>query len=87
PFDVCEEGIHIYTFENRCKEDPGIRLGDETTKIFLNADSSMDDIGRELRAFLDYVAGKKPEDDFVKRLEEAIKEAKKNREWRQWFPH
>ena len=28
------------------------------------------------------LAGKKPEDDFVKRLEEAIKEAKKNREWR-----
>ena len=82
PFDIFGAGRHIYTFENRCKEEPGILLGDETTKIFLNADSSMDDISRELRAFLDYVAGKKPEDDFVKRLEEAIKEAKKNREWR-----
>ena len=44
------------------------------SKIFLNADSSMEDVSRELRAFLDYVAGKKPEDDFVKRLEEAVKE-------------
>ncbi len=52
------------------------------SKIFLNADSSMEDVSRELSAFLDYVAGKKPEDDFVKRLEEAVREAKKNREWR-----
>lgn len=26
--------------------------------------------------------GKKPDDGFVKKLEEAVKEAKKNREWR-----
>ena len=36
----------------------------------------------ELEAFLDYVAGKKPKDAYVERLEEAVKEAKKNREWR-----
>lgn len=82
PFDTFGAGKHIYTFQNICKEDHTILLGDETTKIFLNADSSMDDIGNELRAFLDYVAGKKSEDDFVKRLEEAVEEAKKNREWR-----
>ena len=41
-----------------------------------------DDVSRELKAFLDYVAGKKSEDSFVKRLEEAVKAAKKNREWR-----
>ena len=35
-----------------------------------------------LKAFLDYVAGKKPKDAYVERLEEAVKEAKKNREWR-----
>ena len=28
------------------------------------------------------MAGKKSDDDFVKKLEEAVKEAKKNREWR-----
>lgn len=35
-----------------------------------------------MKAFLDYAAGKKPDDGFVKKLEEAVKEAKKNREWR-----
>ena len=28
------------------------------------------------------MAGKRPEDDFVNRLEEAVEEARKNREWR-----
>jgi hypothetical protein len=28
------------------------------------------------------VAGQKPEDSYVEKLEEAVKEAKKNREWR-----
>lgn len=82
PFDVFEKGRHFYTFENICKEDKSLSLGDETTKIFLNADSNMDDVSKELRAFLDYVAGKKPEDTYVKKLEEAVKKARLNKEWR-----
>lgn len=73
---------HIYTFQNICKEDHKILLKDETTKIFLNAHGHMDDVSKELKAFLDYVAGKSTEDAFVKKLELAVKEAKRNREWR-----
>ncbi len=82
PFDAFGKGRHIYTFENICKEDNTISLGDGAVKIFLNADSEKNDVSRELRAFLDYVAGKKTEDSFVRKLEEAVREAKKNREWR-----
>ena len=57
-------------------------MGDEAVKIFLNAKGTLDDVSNELKAFLDYVAGKKPKDAYVERLEEAVKEAKKNREWR-----
>ena len=57
-------------------------MGDEAAKIFLNAKGTLDDVSDELKAFLDYVAGKKPKDAYVERLEEAVKEAKKNREWR-----
>ncbi len=42
----------------------------------------MEDVSSELRVFLDYVAGRKSEDDFIKKLEAAVKEARKNREWR-----
>ena len=82
PFDLYGKRRHIYTFENICKEDGSISMGDEAVKIFLNAKGTMDDVSDELKAFLDYVAGKKPKDAYVERLEEAVKEAKKNREWR-----
>lgn len=81
-FDLFDKGRHIYTFENICREDNRLFLEDGATKIFLNAAGRENDVSSELKAFLDYVAGKKSEDHFVKRLEEAIEEAKKNREWR-----
>ena len=82
PFDMFDKGRHLYTFQNICKEDHKILLKDEATKIFLNAHDYMDDVSKELKAFLDYVAGKSTEDTFVKKLELAVKEAKRNREWR-----
>ena len=42
----------------------------------------MDDTSKELRAFLDYVAGKETNDAFVEKLKEAVRQAKKNRKWR-----
>ncbi len=82
PFDFYGKGRHMYTFENICREDGRISMGDEAVKIFLNAKGTLDDVSDELTAFLDYVAGKKPKDAYVERLEEAVKEARKNREWR-----
>lgn len=81
-FDIFGRGRHIYTFENICKEDNSISMGDEATKIFLNTEGTLDDISKELKAFLDYVAGKKSEDSYVMKLEEAVRRAKRNREWR-----
>ena len=67
-FDIFGKGRHVYTFENICKEDNSIPMGDGTVKLFLNAVGVQDDISGELRAFLDYVAGKESEDSFVQRL-------------------
>lgn len=80
--DVFGKGRHQYTFENLCKEDKDISLEDGTAKILLNAAGQMDDVSQELKAFLDYINGKKSNDPYVKELEEAVSEAKKNREWR-----
>ncbi|MCI8373820.1 MAG: Rpn family recombination-promoting nuclease/putative transposase [Lachnospiraceae bacterium] len=81
-FDLFGQGRHIYTFENLCKEDTSLAMGDEATKIFLNAKGNINDVGNELKVFLDYVSGKKSNDTFVDKLEEAVQKAKKNREWR-----
>ena len=80
--DVFGKNRHIYTFENICREDPEIKLRDGAIKIFLNAKSNLNDVSSELRAFLDYLGGKKSEDEYVQKLEKAVKEAKRNRKWR-----
>ena len=80
--DVFGKNRHIYTFENICREDPGIKLRDGAIKIFLNAKGNLNDVSSELRAFLDYLGGKKSEDEYVQKLERAVREAKRNRKWR-----
>lgn len=72
----------MYTFDGNSKEDSEVNIADGATRIFLNARGTMDDVSSSLRAFLDYVAGKCGDDPFVQELEEAVTEAKKNREWR-----
>ena len=84
-FDVFGAGRHIYTFENTCKEDTTILLGDETTKIFLNTQGTMDDVSPEMKAFLKFVAGEKSEDPFVQQLDEEIRHIKANEEWRREY--
>ena len=54
-FDPFGEGRHIYTFENRCKENPALALGDETTKIFLNTKGTVPDVDEDMQEFLSYV--------------------------------
>ena len=42
--DIFGNGRHIYTFENLCLQDTTLRLNDETTKVFLNPVSDMDEV-------------------------------------------
>lgn len=81
-FDLFGEGRHIYTFENRCIQNLGLRLGDETTKIILNTKGSSNDITHELKKLLDFIDGKEPEDDFTRELDQAVQSARKNEKWR-----
>lgn len=53
-FDPFGERRHIYTFENRCAENPSLVLGDDCTKIFLNTKGNMHDVDPEMLEFLSY---------------------------------
>ena len=81
-FDGFGKARHRYTFENMCLEEKDLPLCDGTTKIFLNAKGTMNDVSPELKAFLDYVAGKKSDDGFVKEVDEEVKRVRKNTKWR-----
>ncbi len=85
PFDQYEKGRHIYTFTNKCTEEPRLEMDDGTTKIVLNASGTLDDVSDELKAFLDYVAGKTVDDEYVKRLDEAVIRARANKKWRKEY--
>ena len=80
--DLFGKGLYMYTFENICQEDSEVTLNDGAKKVFLNADGKNGTVSMELKAFLDYVAGKPSEDTFVKKLIGAVEKAKQNREWR-----
>lgn len=80
--DLFGKNRYMYTFENVCKEDSEVILNDGAKKVFLNADGKNGTVSEELKAFLDYVAGRPSEDTFVKKLKRAVEKAKKNREWR-----
>ncbi len=85
PFDEYEVGLHKYTFTNRCHQVDSLEMGDGTTKIVLNATSTADDIDGELRAFLDYVAGRAVNNEYVGKVEAAVVKARQNKEWRREY--
>ena len=84
-FDPFRLGRHIYTFRNTCDESDGLKLNDGAVTIFLNTQGKIDDISGELKAFLDFMTGKANGDPFVRELEDRMKVAKLNAEWRRIY--
>lgn len=72
----------VYTFENRCIEIPDLCLKDESTKIFLNASGNKEGLSEELRQFLNYLTGEKPEGNLATQIAEKVAQAIQHEEWR-----
>ena len=82
PFTMFDKKRHMYTFRNLCIQDDKIELDDGSTKIFLCAGGSIDDVSPDIKAFLDYIKGSSVKDDFVNEIDEYIQEIKINKEER-----
>ena len=82
-FDLFGIGRHIYTFENRCIQDPELRLDDGTTKIFLNTKGILEDIPRPLKLLLDYIETGRAEDAYTRELDDAVAEVRSDDKWRE----
>ena len=80
--DPFSEGLHIYTFENQCRECPELFLGDETTKVFINAAGTANDVSDDMKEFLDYLQGKGSNNDFTRRIDDEVTKARVHEEWR-----
>lgn len=79
--DIFHKDRFVYTFQNICVEEPGLKLGDGTTKIFLNINGSKGDISLELAAFLHYLKTGDVSDEYTNNLSKAVAAAKNNEEW------
>ena len=79
PFD---EGRHIYTFENRCRQNSSLLLGDETTKVFINASGTQDDVSPEMADFLLYLREGVGNSNLVKKIDREVQSARDHKEWR-----
>lgn len=84
-FDLYGQKKYRYTFENLCREIPGLALGDECTKLLLNTKGKNDsEVPQSLIDFLHYV--EKSNDDGIpedcdkrlKYLHEVVKKIKSN---------
>ncbi len=73
-----------YTFANRCLEELGLEMGDETSKIFLNSKGRIGEICPELKTFLKFLETSTKEvaedsgDEFVNSLYRKIEFVKHN---------
>lgn len=79
PFDG---QLHKYTFENRCRENPELILGDETVKVVVTPQGIKQDVTEEMQQFLCFLAGQKADSDFTKKIEAEVTRARKKEDWR-----
>lgn len=85
-FDPFQDGRHLYTFENTCRQNPSLLLGDETTKVFLNTRGTLDDIDHEMKEFLTYVENttdlfaNQASSPLVKEIHKKVTEVKESKE-------
>ena len=82
-YDPYGKKKYCYTFDNQCKEVPGLRLGDEVTKLLLSTKGeNEEEVSKELVDFLLYVTESNENglpdecDERLKRLHESIREIK-----------
>ena len=82
-YDPYGKKKYCYTFDNQCKEVPGLRLGDEVTKLLLSTKGeNEEEVSKELVDFLHYVTESNENglpdecDERLKRLHESIREIK-----------
>ena len=84
-FDLFGLDERIYTFRNRCVEQPEIELGDGTTKIFLNAKGLKGRVDEDLEDFLQYVDGKPARSRFTQEMAQEVESVKRQDEMRREF--
>ena len=83
--DIFAKGLPVYTFENLCRENTEISLGDRTQKCFFIADNCDKILNERQKAFLKLAIGQKGSDSFTRRIESLAEDAKHNIQWKRQY--
>lgn len=83
--DPFAEGRYIYSFENTCRENKSLLLGDEITKVFLNANGTKEKISDDLMDFFELLRNGHGKSVLSKKIEHQVRNAKNHIEWRREY--
>ena len=81
-FPWSTESKHIYTFENTCREVPGLLFGDETVKVIVNTRGEIGEISEELKEVIRYLNDGTVTGQYSQELDTAVSAVKSNEERR-----
>lgn len=83
--DIFNLGLPVYTFENICRENTELSLGDATMKIFINCTCYDKMSESELKNFSRFVMKKDANSSFTKSLQALVADTKHNSQWRHQY--
>lgn len=81
-YDEYGHGRYIYTFENTCREEPGLKFGDDSYKIVINTKGYRGEISDELKEALKYLDDGSVTGEYSRELDDAVKSVKASEERR-----
>ena len=84
-YDPFGKGRYVYEFDSRCRQDFRVVLGDEATKVVLNAKGRVGDISADLKALLRYMDGAAPESAYTQALDKAVTAIRRDEKWRREY--
>ena len=81
-YDPFGKNRYVYTFENTCREVPGLLFGDETVKVIVNTRGEIGEISEELKEVICYLNDGTVSGQYSQELDTAVNAVKSNEERR-----
>ena len=84
-YDPYGKSRYIYTFMDRCEEEPDVLLEDEATKIMINTKGTVGDIGDDLKAVIKYMDTGVASTEYTKALDAEVESVKSDEKVRMQY--
>ena len=81
-FDLFEQGLYRYTFQNRCDERPELALKDGAISVFINAASAAETASEDMKALLNYLMTGEATSDLTRRIQKYVVAGRTTGAWK-----